>query len=242
MSKILVLASKAEDKIIYPNGEIILKRGGPLYFIEDTFRALRVNYSLPPEATPAKVEIKVLPGGIGETGKIVDSDKLTIPKRLICPNVLISTIAQTSLDTSFLNSYKGSVFFDVQGFLRGQRESNFQNSVWETVINSIDRVVLKGNSKELSLIPKVAISLAKRNILIETRGSQGVVVWNQGKRKAFKPPHIVRTENTIGAGDTFFAAFVSYYLLGCPLSKVVTKALDYTCEFMWTKNQATTRI
>ncbi len=126
---------------------------------------------------------------------------------------------------------------------------NFYNS--EIIENSLHRCnILKINDEELNIvshmfdIPDIDVRnqcwilLARFGLrmLILTCGTNGSYVFSPGNI-SFQPTPIVRVEDTVGAGDSFTAAFISAILKG----KTITEAHDLavrTSAFVCTQKGA----
>lgn len=71
---------------------------------------------------------------------------------------------------------------------------------------------LKGTKEELKYIPQDIIKRQKKKCLIITEGENGSAIYYKDKKFIFKPSKIIKTNVTIGAGDTFFANFVLNFI------------------------------
>lgn len=144
------------------------------------------------------------------------------------------------MDLNFLKNYKGNVFLDIQGSVRQEKSNKLgAKKFCDEITEIIDKIdVLKCNSKEFKFLPKKVIERAKEKILIETKGVKGVTLWEKGIKLDFKPKKIIKTENTIGAGDTFFAAFVYKFIDTKDIKKSILFALDYASSYLAEINKA----
>jgi sugar/nucleoside kinase (ribokinase family) len=70
---------------------------------------------------------------------------------------------------------------------------------------------MKGNEEEIGKLPRNILENQKKKMLIITRGARGVLVYFHNKKYEFIGKKI-RSVNTIGAGDTFFANFIVTFL------------------------------
>lgn len=232
---ILVLASRSKD-YIYTDFEKkpTVKEGGPALFIRKVFDDLGVSYRLA-QTDRAEVEIKI--SNQEEVGRILKPDRIKLPRTIIESNILISTIGPRALSLDFLKEYNGDVFLDIQGFVRCERSPRpGAKKVWkiaDTIVNKL--TVLKGTSEELHFLSPDVLERLKDRILIETRGAAGVAIWEAGKKTELAPPRKVRTENTIGAGDVFMAAFVYKFIKTRNARKSAYFALKYTSSFLENK-------
>jgi sugar/nucleoside kinase (ribokinase family) len=123
---------------------------------------------------------------------------------------------------------------DIQGFVRQKKSNKFgAKRFCDEITGIIDKIdILKCNSKEFKFLPEKVIEKAKEKILIETKGAKGVRLWKEGSRLDFKPKKIIKTENAIGAGDTFMAAFVYKLINTKDIEKSILFALDYASSYL----------
>lgn len=116
----------------------------------------------------------------------------------------------------------------------------------EIISDSISRCnILKINDEELVTVSRIFgypdinlkdkcwILLGKYNLkmLILTCGVNGSYVFTPGSI-SFLPTPVVKVEDTVGAGDSFTAAFVSSILKGCPIKEAHNRAVQtsaYVC-------------
>lgn len=116
----------------------------------------------------------------------------------------------------------------------------------EIISDSISRCnILKINDEELVTVSRIFgypginlkdkcwILLGKYNLkmLILTCGVNGSYVFTPGSI-SFLPTPVVKVEDTVGAGDSFTAAFVSSILKGCPIKEAHNGAVQtsaYVC-------------
>lgn len=116
----------------------------------------------------------------------------------------------------------------------------------EIISDSISRCnILKINDEELVTVSRIFgypginlkdkcwILLGKHNLkmLILTCGVNGSYVFTPGSI-SFLPTPVVKVEDTVGAGDSFTAAFVSSILKGCPIKEAHNRAVQtsaYVC-------------
>jgi len=232
MKRILVLSLESIDRIFKKNEKTPVKeKGGPAFYIRRTLDDLGAGYRMA-EYEPAEVEIRVTEHG--EVGKILKPGKIKVPERINESNVLISTIGPSNLELDFLVSYTGDVFLDVQGFVRSEKSEKLgAKETWENIRLFIENIlVLKGTSEELCFLPKDVLEKTKGKILLETRGKNGVVMYEKGRSVNLLPPKIIKARNTVGAGDTFMAAFVYKFIQTKNAKKAICFALSYTSGFL----------
>ncbi len=71
---------------------------------------------------------------------------------------------------------------------------------------------LKATEKETKYLPKSFINSQKQKVLLITKGKSGCEIYGFGKKKSIKPSMIVKSPDTIGAGDYFFANFLINFI------------------------------
>lgn len=121
----------------------------------------------------------------------------------------------------------------------------------EIISDSISRCnILKINDEELVTVSRIFgypginlkdkcwILLGKYNLkmLILTCGVNGSYVFTPGSI-SFLPTPAVKVEDTVGAGDSFTAAFVSSILKGCPIKEAHNRAVQ-TSAYVSTQSGA----
>lgn len=234
--KTLLLASKAKDNI-YENGVFIKsEEAGPAFYLSKQLDRLRHPHTLA-ENIPAEVNIFVNSGK--ETGEIIKKDKIHIPDNLIAhENCIVSTIAPDALELSKLKRFTGTVFLDIQGFLRGTTEET--TPLLRTLCKFKCFKYIKGTTEEIKTLLKVVnYPLPNNAIIIETRGEKEVVIHEHGKKTVCGIKNAVNVPNTIGAGDTFLASFVHYTLVKQEDTEhTVKEAIGDACAFLTRKIQS----
>jgi sugar/nucleoside kinase (ribokinase family) len=93
--------------------------------------------------------------------------------------------------------------------------NEYNEHILESVCKHVDVSLLSCGQLEMTEIE----SLLKRvnsygsKLSIGTMGSRGSMVYD-GKNFYLQEPHFVKPVDTLGAGDSFFTAFIIHYLLG----------------------------
>lgn len=234
-NKITILSIFANDQFVSEKGTIIHKQiGGPAFYINRVLKKERVFFTM---KTGPKMEVKILITEAGEFGKVL---KKPTPKairfsQIKTPFLLISSVLN-EFDLANLFSFKGKVFLDVQGYVR-DGSSFGKKKIWkpnELVFANI--FCLKGTEEELKNIPKKHIEAQKQKVLLITKGKLGCEIFAFGKRYNIKPTKIVATKNTTGAGDTFFAYFVSHFVKTSDVLNSAKYAVEKTSLFLSSQN------
>lgn len=201
---IKIFSTYTRDKIYnQDNGLKIIRNGGPAFFIENVFKKNKVNYKI--SASEANINIQIING----TEKGVLASKLKerkINSIEINDTILISTVdREWTLPDNFPE--KAKIFIDVQGYVRSARKNPeiYKSDFWNNIF------CLKTNDREIKELPKNIVRNQKNKCLIITKGSRGAVVYFKDKKYIFTAKKI-KLNDTIGAGDTFFAGFIVEFI------------------------------
>lgn len=176
-----------------------IRNGGPALFIENVFKKNKIKYEI--ASQKAVIEIKVKNGiekGVLKNKLRVKSVRNIKDRDL----VVISTVdSEWILDTGISN--KAQIFLDAQGYVRSARKNPkiYKASFWNNIL------CLKTNNQEIKELPEKVVNAQKNKCLIVTKGSKGAVVYFKNKKHMLTAKKI-KTCDTIGAGDTFFARFI----------------------------------
>lgn len=172
-----------------------------------------------------------------ELGKVLQKSR---PERIIfsrinTPFLIISSLLD-EFELSNLSRFKGKTFLDIQGYVRNG--SNFGKKRYWRPNKEIFTTIfcLKGTREELNYIPTSYIKKQKKKILLTTNSKYGCEVFAFGKRSVFRPSKVINGENTIGAGDTFFAYFVSRFAKTDDAFDAVKYAMNRTSSFLSSQN------
>lgn len=231
MNKITILSTFAKDKLIRSDGTPIRENlGGPAFFIENVFRKEKTTFII--EEAP-EMEVEILVTDKGEFGK---AKKQKEPQsiefsRIKTPDLMISTILD-DFDLKGIQKYEGRAFLDIQGYVRDGEDFGKKKN-WnpgEKISNSI--FCAKGTKEEASYLSAEFVSSQKEKLLIITDGERGCDVFAFGGKYKIKPAKIIKSENTIGAGDTFFAYFISRFIESSDPLESAQYAAQKTSEFL----------
>jgi hypothetical protein len=203
---IKIFSTYTVDKIRnFDNGSVITRSGGPVLFFESVFKKYGIDFEI--KSQKAVIEIKIK-NGI-EAGVL--KNKLKEKKISGIKNddsILVSTVDN---EWTFEEVVKHGVkiFLDAQGFVRGAKKNLmiYELDFWNYIF------CMKCNEDEVKEIPFNIIKNQKKKCLIITKGGNGVVVYFKNKKYFFAVEKI-KPSDTIGAGDTFFAAFVTGFIKG----------------------------
>lgn len=230
MSPLSIVSTKSTDTLLNNNQEVIKKApGGPLHFIENVLKEQDIPYK---SFFRNNMKVTILITDRGEFGKI-DQNYIqrTFPFSEVTENVIVSTILD-EWNISALKYYRGNVFLDVQGYVREGKHFG-QKKLWNESKLIIDFVTcLKATREEMTFLPPTVLELQKKRILLITDGSNAIEVWYKNKKTTFPVKPKVNTEHTIGAGDTFFAYFVSRYIASSNVEISIRHAITETNKFL----------
>lgn len=201
---IKIYSTFSED-IILDKDCTLIKKGGPAFFIEQIFKKYKIKHKLH-IGDVIKVQINIT--NKGEYGKIISSIKENKKIQSIKNNdiIVISTIGREWILDDKIIPNQAKIFLDIQGYVRIKEKFNkfFKNNFWNKIY------CVKGTEREINKLPKNIIKNQKKKCLIITKGDKGSVIYFNNKRYLFHSDRI-KVKNTIGAGDTFFAAFVAHF-------------------------------
>ena len=181
----------------------INRKGGPAFFMENVFKKNKIKYEI--ISQKAVIEIKVKNGkekGILKT-KLKEKSIEDIKSEDL---VVISTVDREWILNTKIPA-KAQVFLDVQGYIRSSRKNPeiYKLDFWNNIF------CLKTNDREIKELPKNIVRNQKNKCLIMTKGSKGAVVYFKNKKYVFKTKKI-KLDDAIGAGDTFFAGFITGFI------------------------------
>lgn len=234
-NKITLLSSFATDRLFDEKGSLIREqKGGPAFFASNVFNGLKIPY-LTIKTPMITVDIMLKDGD--EFGKIESLPVLkTDFANINTPYLLISPILnEFSLEN--IDKYKGRIFLDIQGFTREPGEFG-KKKKWETEKEVGDAIFcLKVADYELPYINSEFAKKQKKKMLILSQGKKGSTVFAFGKSYFIKPLQIIKAKETLGAGDTFFANFLSEYIKTENPVESAKFATEETAKFLSSKSQ-----
>lgn len=234
MNLLTLIASHSNDKLFDKNGKhLSTSKGGPAFFIGSVLKKERINFK---KLINNSIEIDVLKD---KKGELYRCSNPPLPIYIDCSNIKsLYLVVSPIFDEFRLHSpslFRGKIFLDVQGYVRNARYFGRKKN-WKPGEELADSIFcLKVSLEELKYISKNIIKKQKNKILILTKGKGGIELFAFGKKYTIKAPKIVKTKNTIGAGDTFFAYFISGLIKSYDLKKASFYASLKTAEFLTMK-------
>lgn len=234
-NNITVLSTFANDKLFNQRGQLLREqKGGPAYFIKKALEKEKASFKL---FSPPIVEVEILMKEDGESGKIPKKPKkLKIDCRNISsPYVLVSTLLD-EVDLIEVSKLQGKLFLDIQGFVRDRKDFGGKKK-WSPPREMRNVLFcVKGTEEETAMLSKDFVKAQKKKLLIITKGTKGSTLFYRGESVSIRPKTILKTKDTLGAGDTLFAYFVSQYVKTNNAVKAAETATQKTEEFLRTKS------
>lgn len=232
--KLTVFSTIARDVLI-KNGQLVkIQEGGPAFYLMQTFKKENISTVA---KTVGPIEVQILinkKGEFGEIPKIPKKVKIDFAK-VKTPMSVVSTLLD-EFDLYNLDKYKGKLFLDIQGYVRDGKDFGKKNE-WQPNSEIMNNVFcLKGTEEEMSYLPKKILAIQKRKILLITKGSKGCKIFIKGKSFTIKPDKVIKSVDTIGAGDTFFAYCISDFIKTGMIKESARYATCKTAEFLQIKS------
>lgn len=222
--KATIISSFAEDRLITKT-KTIKKKGGPAKFIAQVYDKFNIPYSIIcGEQGIVEINMK----NKVEQGKIVSIGKIKSKIQSDTEFVLISTL----LNEFNLKALGKFNCVDLQGYVRDRSDFGKKKLFDSGELEKFD--IIKATKEEIQYIPKQRAK--KLKILVLTNGEKGFEIIKDGKKQIFSIDKI-ETEDTIGAGDTFFAAFCMRYYQIRDIIKSAEFAKNVTRKFLADKKE-----
>ena len=162
-----------------------------------------------------------------EKGRIISTSKILCQMQNKAEIVLISTL----LDEFDLKAFGKFCCVDLQGYVRDGSDFGKKRAFDSEELEKFD--VVKVTKYEVQYIPKDRVKRLKT--LVITDGEKGFEVIQEGNRQKFTIKKI-DAPDTIGSGDTFFAAFCVEYYRTNDITKSAEFANCVTREFLLEKS------
>lgn len=204
--KIILISTFAIDNIKHFQSEnIVITEGGPALWISGALKKMNQKFKLVTGKNKAVVKVNVLKDS--EKGEIISVSPIDNSLRK-SDLFIISTISD-EYDLYNIKTLQGIVAVDLQGYVRKYKKGGKKLSIPVEILNNIS--ILKLTQKEAQFVLDKVLKSQKDRILIITKGKYGFILYVQDKKYIYKVTY-VKTTDTIGAGDTFFAAFCISYI------------------------------
>jgi sugar/nucleoside kinase (ribokinase family) len=225
VSEIVTLVSThTRDRVPLSNGGYREIPGGPAHYIGTSLERLGRPYRLV-TGSPALVDVLPLPDG--QQYLIPALPRIHLPERFTDAAVILSPIMQ-EIDGHALPDCDGILIVDLQGFVRQPMRPTDEDSGPYDVRSLLQRTdVVKASERELAkLTPESRCTLDHLTLLL-TRGQRGTLVCSGG-REELVAADAVDIAETIGAGDTFLAAYTDAILKGADAFEAARLASKFT--------------
>lgn len=223
---ISVIGSFAVDHITDLAGAVHKRHGGPAHWIRQTLKELRVPFLVISGRRPALVDIHLDTNGEQGDFRRVDPIRLRTPRT--AKAFIISTI-ENEFPIEKLHLLHGVIAVDLQGYVRNARVSGTLLHIPSSLARRI--AIAKVTASEFAYLEQALIASQKKRILIVTHGGAGFEIFYKGRRNNFTNRRILSSD-TIGAGDTFLAAFVVEWLRTKNISKAALTAQGIVRRFL----------
>ncbi len=225
---IKIYSTFSKDTIL-DNGRKLTKGGGPAFFIKKLFKKYKIKHKL---YSNGIIEVKIKVINNNESGKIISKIKKNNKIQNIKNNdlIVISTIGREWILDNEAIPPQAKIFLDIQGYIRIKEKNDefFKNNFWNKIY------CIKGIEKEINKLPKNIIKNQKKKCLIITKGEKGSIMYFKNKKYIFRAKKM-KLKNTIGAGDTFFAALVANFIKTKNLIQSGKFAVEEVEKFLLTK-------
>ena len=181
--------------------------GGPAHYVGAALDRLRVPYRL---ITGERATVEVIPGPEGEHYLIPPVPTIQLPAAVACPAVILSPIV-AEIDPRSVPTVEGLLVLDLQGFVRqpGRPTHEMVHVDLACLLERAD--IVKASDAELQHLTTSSLAALGEALVIQTLGVKGAVI-HRGNTSIEIESRPVPATHTVGAGDTFLAAFVAAYL------------------------------
>lgn len=229
MTAIGLIASHSKDYIHYPHiGSPVIEVGGPAHFISSYWNQHHVRFTL---IATAHLEIDIVRSGDDEYGSWRN---LPLPKNIPdvdLPSVVVWSTIYNELSPPSITE-DTQLWIDVQNFARILEKDGALPLESKVFIRSA--YFLKGTEKEIELLSKANVFHAKQYICM-TSGKRGSILLHGSERSRFPVETMIQARNTVGAGDTFLGACVTYHAKGHSIQKSISLAQEDASLFLQRK-------
>lgn len=229
MKAIHIISSYAVDTIAARPGRKAHKRtGGPALWYQRYFRTQPVRFVISHGRKPGVAQITLRQGH--ERGTLVKKPSVISLKRMQYADAFVVSTLADEFDLASLVTLQGLRCVDVQGYVREAKGRGLKHMrISDGIAKSFD--IVKMTAHEKKWISAKTLRIFKQKILLVTQSAKPTIVFEHRRRFAVKP-RPVEAADTLGAGDTFFAAFVVAYVRKPNARKAVDIAMRATEKFL----------
>jgi hypothetical protein len=201
---VIVVATCTIDRVPDLDGKITEVPGGPGTYTIAALRELGVSHRL---VTGERAVVEVIRCDDDVEYVIPALPSIPLPGRFDARAVILSPI-MGEIEPLSLPPFEGLLAVDLQGFVREpSRPSRHISRQFDLTDLLRGSHVVKASSEEIMLLTPESRAALGRTLVLETQGRRGVLLHQAGQTHHVAAVSVDAT-NTIGAGDTFLAAFV----------------------------------
>lgn len=221
---ITLVSTYTRDVVPLPAGGFGEMPGGPAHYIGEALNRLGRSYDV---VTGERARVEVIRHVDGEEYVIPSLQSIVLPERFDSTAVILSPIVG-EIDPLKVPSTASLLVVDLQGFVREPKVSSGDVTRTFMLGGLLRRAdVVKASVEELERLSAQSRAALEQTCLVVTLGVEGALVrWHGTEVHVASRP--VRTAITIGAGDTFLAAFVSAVLDGNNPVEAAGRAARFT--------------
>lgn len=221
--EILLVSTHTIDRI-HGRGPVRSIPGGPAHYIGRALDRLGRRWRL---ITGEPVNVDAYAGPDGDEYVIPEIPFIALPPRLAAGAVILSPVLQ-EIDPLTVPPVDGLLVVDLQGFVRLPGISTATVDCTFDLAHLLVRAdVVKAGSDEIERLTQQSREALRRTVVLETLGSRGAVI-HSGESRIDVPALPVPDALTIGAGDTYLAAFVDALLDRASLEEAGRFAARFT--------------
>jgi pfkB family carbohydrate kinase len=225
---VTLVATHTTDRVPMPDGGFVALPGGPAHYVGRALERLRCPYHL---ITGETVTVEVQRTPSGEQYVIPSLPLIPLPERLHGAAVILSPIMQ-EIEAVELPEIDGILIVDLQGFVRRPMQPTESEGEKFDLVHLFRRAdFVKASEGELHRLDSRSLAALERRTLIITRGDRGAIVRRGGNQEMI-PAEPVSATQTIGAGDSFLAAFARALVLGKGTIEAAHSAARFTEEVL----------
>ncbi len=226
MAKFFIAGCFADNLIMDKDDNTIEKKdGGPAYFIKNVFDEIGEDYEL---AKSKKGIIEIHIENMEETGRFPLACKMTHTP--ITSNVVLAYAVSNEVCIDKLKGDFSEIYVDSRGFVRDPKTFGGKKN-W--CVKNVEKIkVLKTTPLEMQYVPENLLSHIKKNgVLVVIKGEGKISVTEGGNEHEYflEDPSACAS---IGARETFFAAFASEYSKNRDPKKAMDFAVGHCKKFM----------
>ena len=226
MAKFFIAGCFADNIVMDRDRDTIEKKeGGPAYFIKNVFDELGDEYELA-KSKRGIIEIHIEDGK--EKGRFPLACKVTHTP--ITSKVVLAYAVSNEVCIDKLKGDFNEIYVDSRGFVRDP--DNFGGKK-DWCVKNVEKVkVLKTTPLEMQYVPENLLSHIRKNGVLVVFKDEGKISVTEGGNEH---EYLLETPSTcasIGARETFFAAFSSEYSKNRDPKKAMDFAVGHCKKFM----------